>query len=224
MKEYPEEPVTARRTTAPLTPLFLVSSVAIGFEISLTRYFAVASWSEYGYWVISIALVGISASGVVLSLFREAFVRRRSALLVWTPTTLMLSAAFGFYFTTVNSFNPLQLQNAVLWHDQLWNIGKYYLALFPFFFVAGGYVGLYFVSFPDAIPRAYGADLIGAGVGGLATLGLMYWVHPFYLPAALMPALVLASVLHVKRGSHGSLVRSLGIMGVAFVACEFVLT
>ena len=39
---------------ASLRPLFLVSAAAVGFEIALTRYFAVAKWSEYGYWVISI--------------------------------------------------------------------------------------------------------------------------------------------------------------------------
>lgn len=37
--------MTARRTI-PLLPLFLVSLAAVGFEIALTRYFAIASWSE----------------------------------------------------------------------------------------------------------------------------------------------------------------------------------
>lgn len=215
--------MTARCNRAPLAPLFLVSLVAIGFEISLTRYFAITSWSEYGYWVISIALVGISASGVMLSLFKDAFVRHKDRLLLWTPTALMLCAAIGFYLTTVNPFNPLQLQNAALWRGQLWNIGKYYLALFPFFFLGGAYVGLYFVSFPDDIPRAYGADLTGAGIGGLVTLALMYGVHPFYLPAALIPMLVLAGSLHLKRASRAGVRRSLALMVIAFVACEYVL-
>jgi hypothetical protein len=29
-------------------PLFLVSAAAVGLETALTRYFAVASWSDYG--------------------------------------------------------------------------------------------------------------------------------------------------------------------------------
>ena len=41
-------------------PLFLVSLAAVGYEIALTRYFAVAKWSEYGYWVISIVMVGFA--------------------------------------------------------------------------------------------------------------------------------------------------------------------
>ena len=42
-----------------LVPLFLVSLAAVGYETALTRYFAVAKWSEYGYWVISIVMVGL---------------------------------------------------------------------------------------------------------------------------------------------------------------------
>ena len=62
---------------APLAPLFLVSAAAVGFEIALTRFFAIASWSEYGYWVISITMVGFAVSGVVLSLFKDFFVRHK---------------------------------------------------------------------------------------------------------------------------------------------------
>ena len=47
-----------------LLPLFLVSLAAVGYETALTRYFAVAKWSEYGYWVISIVMVGFALSGV----------------------------------------------------------------------------------------------------------------------------------------------------------------
>ena len=59
-----------------LWPLFLVSGAAVGFEIALTRYFAVAKWSEYGYWVISIVMAGFALSGVAVALGRDAMVRR----------------------------------------------------------------------------------------------------------------------------------------------------
>ena len=62
-----------------LGPLFLVSLAAVGYEIALTRYFAVAKWSEYGYWVISIVMVGFALSGVVLALWRDALARQGNA-------------------------------------------------------------------------------------------------------------------------------------------------
>src|SRR3989337_1459485 len=115
-----------RKPKAPLLPLVLVSTAAVGFEIALTRYFAVASWSEYGYWVISIAMVGYSFSGVILSLVRGAALKRAGTLLAVIPLLMMVAAALGYYFTTLNPFNPLELQNQVLWKSQLINIGKFY--------------------------------------------------------------------------------------------------
>ena len=132
-----------------LIPLFLVSLAAVGYKIALTRYFAVAKWSEYGYWVISIVMVGFALSGVILALWRDLFVRKASVLMVSLPTALVLTAAVGYRFTTTNPFNPLQLQNPVTWQPQIWNIGGYYAALLPFFFLAGLFVSLSFVLNAD---------------------------------------------------------------------------
>lgn len=176
-----------------LLPLFLVSMATVGFEIALTRYFAVAKWSEYGYWVISIVLAGFALSGVVMALARDAFARHGEALLAWLPALLILAAAIGFHFVTTNPFNPLQLQNPATVEPQLWNIAGYYLALLPFFFLAGTYVSLFFVLHAGEIGRVYGYDLTGAGLGALCVLGLMFVVHPFHLVPCLLLPLALAA-------------------------------
>ena len=77
----------------PMLALFLVSLAAVGYEIALTRYFAVAKWSEYGYWVISIVMVGFALSGVILALWRDIFVRHAERLMAALPTLLVASAA-----------------------------------------------------------------------------------------------------------------------------------
>lgn len=178
-----------------LLPLFLVSFATVGFEIALTRYFAVAKWSEYGYWVISIVLAGFALSGVAMALARDGFARHGALLLRWLPPVLIVVAALGYRGVTLIPFNPLQLQNqATLW-PQLVNIGLYYLALLPFFFLGGLYISLTFVLNPTAIGRVYGFDLVGAGLGALAALGLMFVVHPFALVPCLLVPLALASVL-----------------------------
>jgi hypothetical protein len=209
--------MTARRAV-PLLPLFLVSLAAVGFEIALTRYFAIASWSEYGYWVISITMVGFAASGVVLSLFKDFFFARAAALLRYTPVLLLLAAATGYYVTTIVSFNPLEFQNPGAWGDQLANIGKYYLALFPFYFLTGLYIGLYFLSLEGEIPKVYAADLAGAGVGAIAVLVAMYVVPPFLLLAALLPLLLLAVLPFVRQAPRKTLL--VGAALVAFGAAE----
>ncbi len=176
-----------------LWPLFLVSGAAVGFEIALTRYFAVAKWSEYGYWVISIVMAGFALSGVAVALGRDAMVRRGEALLAWLPPVMILAAAIGYWATTVNPFNPLQLQNAATYAPQLVNIGLYYAALLPFFFLAGLYVSLSFVLNGDRIGIVYGYDLTGAGAGAALVLVLMFLLHPFSLAPALLIPLALAA-------------------------------
>ena len=182
-----------------LWPLFLVSATAVGYEIALTRYFAVAKWSEYGYWVISIVMAGFALSGVAVALAGDWMVRRGPALLAWLPVPLIASAAAGFWATTINPFNPLQLQNAATYAPQLVNIGLYYAALLPFFFLAGLYVSLSFVLNGDRIGTVYGFDLTGAGAGAATVLALMFVLHPFALVPALLLPLAAAAMAGTRR-------------------------
>ncbi len=183
---------TPRRMS--LWPLFLISAAAVGYEIALTRYFAVAKWSEYGYWVISIVMVGFALSGVAVALLRDWALRHGPALLAWLPALLVLTAGAGYWATAANPFNPLQLQNPVTFAPQLWNIALYYAVLLPFFFLTGLYISVAFVMNEDRVSLVYGYDLTGAGAGAAAVLGLMAVVHPFQLVPVLLVALAAAAL------------------------------
>jgi hypothetical protein len=201
-----------RRTA--LVPLFLVSLAAVGYETALIRYFAVAKWSEYGYWVISIVMAGFALSGVVLALFRDAFARRGEMLLSALPALLVAAAGIGFHVTTTNPFNPLQLQNPVTWHEQLWNIASYYACLLPFFFLAGVFVSLSFVLNADRIGRVYGYDLTGAGAGAAAVLAAMFLVHAFFLvPLLLVPLAASACFVSGDRRRMGAIAAAVALLG-----------
>jgi hypothetical protein len=196
-------PAPPRVAARALLPLFLVSFAAVGVEIALTRFFAVASWSEYGYWVISIAMTGFAVSGVVMVLGRAWFLRHSAWMLPALPLAMLAAGALGWIAVTANPFNPLELQNSVTWTAQLWNILGYYAALFPFYFLAGLAVSLNFVVHARDVGRVYGYDLIGAGAGAVAVLALLSLLHPFLLVPALLPTLALAAVLTpVRRPLH----------------------
>ncbi len=200
-------------TRARLLPLFLVSGAAVGFETALTRYFAVAKWSEYGYWVISIVMVGFAFSGVAMALARGAAVRHARLLLSWLPVALVVAAAAGFWGVTANPFNPLQLQNAATYGPQLGNIALYYAVLLPFFFLTGIYISLCFVLNDDRVSRVYGADLLGAGAGAALVLALMFVVHPFLLvPVLLVPLAAATGFGPIRRAGWSGL--------AALLACE----
>ena len=187
-----------------LWPLFLVSGAAVAYEIALTRYFAVAKWSEYGYWIISIVMVGFALSGVCVAIVRDWAARHGPALLTWLPAPLVVTAALGYWATTANPFNPLQLQNAATYLPQLGNIALYYAVLLPFFFLTGFYISLVFVLNPGRVNRVYGYDLTGAGAGAAAVLLLMEIVHPFQLVPALLVPLAASGFMGGRRWTAGA--------------------
>lgn len=49
--------------------IFLFASSALSYEITLTRIFSISLWYHFAFMVISIAMLGIGASGTVLSLY-----------------------------------------------------------------------------------------------------------------------------------------------------------
>lgn len=210
---------TSDKARAALIPLFLIAMGVVGIENALTRYFAVAKWSEYGYWIISIVMAGFALSGVVVALFRDAVARHGVFLRTVLPAAMVLAAALGYQAVTTNPFNPLQLQNPTTWPDQVRNIGLYYAVLLPFFFLAGLYISLIFIVNHREIGRVYGYDLIGAGLGAALALGLMFVVHPFLLAPVLMIPLALAPVFQPGKGRW----TGIALAAAAFAGAQFVL-
>jgi hypothetical protein len=204
-----------------LLPLFLVALASVGYEIALTRWFAIVSWSEYGYWVISITMVGIAASGVVLNLAKDWLLARPDrprTVLATLPTLLIVSLAAGYLAIAAIDFNPLALQNHATMGAQLWKIAGYYAALFPFFFLSGAFIGVYFIAYSADISHIYAADLVGAGAAGAVVVGLMYLLHPFDLPLALVPVLFVAGWLLTRSMLARVALVLLTVAGVASVA------
>ena len=204
--------VVKLREGAPLVALFLVSLGTVGFEIALTRFFAVSKWSEYGYWVISIVLAGFAFSGVAVALARDWFAARAAILLRWLPPALVATAGLGYWIASANAFNPLQLQNSATVWEQLGNIALYYAALLPFFALAGLFISLCFLADPGRLGIVYGVDLTGAGAGGVLALLLMTWVHPFRLVAILLAALALPAFLAVRRSLGAAVASALALL------------
>jgi hypothetical protein len=202
-----------------LASLFLVSLFGLSFETFLSRYFALALFSDYSYWVISLALLGYSFGGVFLTLLRDAFYRQRTLWLFLIPPLLLAGSIAAFAMLRANPFNPLQLQNQVLWAGQVGHIFLYYAGLFPVFFFTGIYIGLNFLIFSREIPRVYAVDLLGAACGSAFILAAMFLVHPYHLPAVMLPLIFAVVVLNAV----GSLREVSRALLVSFLAASVAL-
>ncbi len=150
-----------------LPAIFITSLSSLSFEIVLTRIFAISLWYHFAFMVISIAMLGIGASGTLLSVYPR-LKERRLIPLYCAAFSLAIPAAY----LAVNNvpFDPVKLS----WDKvQLFYISLYYLFLSLPFFFCGLIVSTTFSILDQPPALIYGADLTGAGTGSLLTLWLL---------------------------------------------------
>ena len=94
----------------------------------------------------------------------------------------------------------------------------YTILAVPFLFGANC-IGLTFIRFPSHIPRTYGADLFGAGLGALVVVGFMYLLLPGQI-LLWVSAAGLVAVILVNRG-RCPLLAITAIAGVVLTAAAF---
>ncbi len=168
-------PPAPERRALPLLALALVSAAGLAYEILLMRLFSIIQWHHFAYMILSLALLGFGASGTFLSLAGRALDRRFAASFA-ANSALFGAAAIGcFALAQRMPFNPEEM----LWDPRqlLLLSGVYALLAVPFFFVANA-VGLTLMVARERVGRAYAADLIGAGLGSLGLVLLLFAAFP----------------------------------------------
>ena len=161
----------------PRLPLFsvaMISATALAYEVLLTRLFSIVQWHHFAYMVISIALLGFGASGTFLAL-KSQLVENFKPVYVTNLILFGVMALPCILFAQQFAVHPEQL----LWDPaQMMRVTAVYLLLaLPFFFAANA-IGLALMRYRHKVPKIYSADLIGAGVGGIVIVGLLYLLFP----------------------------------------------
>ena len=146
----------------------LVSATLLMTELALTRIFSVIMYYHFAFLAISIALFGLSASGVFAYVWRARLARRATDALLARHSVLYAIATIVALFVLVRlrvglSYSPRNLGLMLT---------IYALAAVPFF--TGGLVVTLAVSrLASRISAVYAADLIGAAVGCLLLIPLL---------------------------------------------------
>ncbi|MDF2689657.1 MAG: spermidine synthase, partial [Microvirga sp.] len=160
---------------ARLAAIGILAGASIAYEILLTRLFSILLWHHFAYMIISVALLGIGASGTVLAFARGALAPRFTVAFIGCAVLFAVLSIGGFAFAQRVPFNPLE----VIWDfDQQLHLARIYLVLALPFGAAGAAIGLAFIRFGDEIAAIYRADLIGAGLGALLIVSLLYLLAP----------------------------------------------
>jgi len=174
----------------------LLSTAALGYQLLLMRWLSIAHWYPFAAIIISLALLGHGASGAALSEARERALRHFDVLFPSCAMLFALAAAGCLLLARAIPFNGLEL--VWDWRQLLWLSALYLCLSLPFFFAASCF-GLAFTRFADEIPTLYGADLLGAGIGALLALALL-WLAPVDIGLMVVALLGLLAALLVARG------------------------
>ena len=136
--------------------MFLVSSAALMYEISLSRLLAVELWHHYAFLIISGALLGYGAAGA----FRLACSRSIHPLLPVLCFSLLLIPLF--LLSSHLPFDPALMALDPL--HGVWLLLIFLLLAFPFF-LAGLTLNLLLEAYTEHAHFLYASDLIGAACG-----------------------------------------------------------
>ncbi|RPJ75832.1 MAG: hypothetical protein EHM24_03525, partial [Acidobacteria bacterium] len=158
---------------SPVTPPVLagvgfISAALLMTELALTRIFSVTMYYHFAFLAISIALFGLSASGVYVFL-------ARGRLSGHTPRVLLAWHALAYALVTTVSLALLVRLRVGLNYsveNLLLMLAIYALAALPFF-AGGAVITLAISRLAGRINLVYAVDLLGASAGCLLLLPLL---------------------------------------------------
>jgi hypothetical protein len=141
--------------------LAVLSAAAFVFEITLTRIFAIQQFHHFAFVVISLAILGFAASGVILSL------RLFSNHLTWVCIGFSTSVTLSYLTINLLPFDSY----SIAWDQtQVWILLLYFTVVaFPFLF-AGWAIGAALTHAGVGAYQPYAANLFGSSIGCLLAL------------------------------------------------------
>src|SRR5215471_3781791 len=181
----------------------LISATLLMTELALTRIFSVVMYYHFAFLAISIALFGVSASGVF------AYTARRRLARVPDGPLLAFASIVYAASTIVALFWLVRLRVGLTYSPQNLRLMLtiYALAALPFF--AGGLVVTLAISrFTARVNAVYAADLIGAAGGCLILIPLL---NTLGAPGVVLTAATLALVAAMAFAPPARVARTAGV-------------
>lgn len=178
----------SRKVTIPLA-LSAVSFSVLLLEITYTRVFSFKLYYYYSFFVLGLALLGLSIGSALLTRLPSLVDDKFDRTICLTALLAAFSVGFGYLNivyvpTNINAF----LRSWVEFLKILWLVGLTFLP----FFCSGILIAAIFARQTVSLPRTYFFDLLGAGVASLVSI---YAINALEPPGALfLAASVLAGV------------------------------
>ncbi len=144
----------------------LLAAGTLIFETTLTRFLGVAQFYHFAFLVVSLALLGLGASGSLLSLIPGLKAYPLPRVLQWVAVGLTLSIAGAYAGVNLIPFDSY----SIAWERiQILYFSLYYVVLSIPFIVSGLGVGIALAHGEENHHAIYGANLVGSAMGALIT-------------------------------------------------------
>ncbi len=177
-----------------LLSVALLSASLLAFEVTLLRVFSISLWYHFAYLILSIAMLGLGASGTLLSIVQP---RPGAADRLFAPLALGTAVAElgGLAAALQVSFEPFM----IVWtpKEALWLMVFYFFLGVPFA-LGGAALGLALIGW-RRVGIIYFSDLMGGGLGALSTTLLLFWLEPLQVVGPVAIAAALAAALAASR-------------------------
>lgn len=196
--------------------VFLISGLNLLLEVLLTRVLSIGQGYHFAFMIVSLALLGIGASGSVLAVVksRARLEETLYPLLVTLPVLLSL-ALVANYFVLNHYFIDRYHLSLSVWP---WvGLAVFILSLSLPFFFSGMVLCLIFTVRAKEVGSYYALDLLGAAVGSLVFLPLGFLFAPHGLFGFLIVLGLLASFCFALEAKYRALAFLMGSV-VIFMA------
>ncbi len=197
-----------------LLSIFVICFGLLVNEIMLSAIFHVLLGAGNTVAAIAIALVGLSASGIMAYSIPALHDPERAdalsrKLLFWFTISLILSV---YAIMAV----PISHGDLIYYRSdptvQLWKFAVYHITVVPFF-LGGLAIAVLFRSDPKRIGRLYFADLLGAALGCVVSPSLLWFFGaPGAVLTAAIPATLLSGAFALRAGGGRRILAALPVL------------
>ena len=153
----------------------LIAGAIIADQISVMRIFSIGTWSHFGSFVISVAMLAFGVSSAVMCIRTDLFQRH------WRMIANVSLFLFGPLLVICNTaaqtvgFNPIELVDNPV---QKYRLAALFVLYFIPFLPGALFLGLAFLYGKDSFGQVYFADLLGSGLCSMLFLVGLYVVPP----------------------------------------------
>src|SRR3990172_898801 len=170
--------------------IFLVCFSTLFLELTLSRIFSVTMWYHFAFMAISLALFGMSCSGIVVYIFKEHLLNEKVERLLATSSLLfpiIVVISFIIYINIPFTFAEFTKKSFL-------TLSLIYLLISIPFFISGLIVSLTFAVHFKHISKLYFSDLLGASFGCILLIPILSYISA---PNAIIFAALLGSIASI---------------------------